>query len=100
MLMANLYFNRPKIIGSPTTVVDELERWADVADVDGFNLAHIVNPGSFEDHIKYVIPELQRRGRFRTTVEKEGATAREALLGQSHVLEDHPAYQYKWKVES
>ncbi|KAK7737496.1 hypothetical protein SLS53_006569 [Cytospora paraplurivora] len=88
-----------KIIGGPKTVVDELERWADEADLDGFNLSHILNPGSFEDIIKWVIPELQRRGRFRVNVDKEGATAREALLGQSHVLEDHPAYQYKWKID-
>ncbi|KAL7624907.1 hypothetical protein AAE478_004121 [Parahypoxylon ruwenzoriense] len=89
----------PKIIGSPKTVVDELERWAEVADVDGFNLAHVVNPGSFEDIIKYVIPELRRRGLFRTEVEKEGVPAREVFFGQPHLLKDHPGYQFKWPVE-
>ncbi|KAJ4386889.1 hypothetical protein N0V93_009788 [Gnomoniopsis smithogilvyi] len=90
----------PKIIGSPSTVVDELERWADESGIDGFNLGHIVNPGSFEDIIEYVIPELQRRGRFRTKVDKEGATAREVFFKQSHLLDDHPGYQFKWKIEA
>lgn len=40
-----------KIIGSPTTVADELERWVEVAGVDGFNLAHITNPGTSENII-------------------------------------------------
>lgn len=92
--------HRPKIVGSPKTVVDELERWADESGVDGFNLAHIVNPGSFEDIIEFVIPELQKRGRFRTSVDKQGATAREVFFGQSHLLSDHPGHQFKWKVDS
>lgn len=33
-----------KVVGSPTTVADELQRWVDISDVDGFNLAHITNP--------------------------------------------------------
>jgi len=32
----------PTIVGSPTTVVDELVRWADISGVDGFNLTHVV----------------------------------------------------------
>lgn len=85
-------------------MVDELERWADEADVDGFNLAHVTNPGSFEDIIEFVIPELRRRGRFRDPTSgagtcKEGATAREVFLGQPHLLSDHPGYQFKWKAD-
>lgn len=80
-------------------MVDELERWADITGVDGFNLAHITNPGSFEDIAKWVIPELQARGRFRTGVKKQGATAREVFFGQPHLLDDHPGYQFKWKID-
>ncbi|KAG0159648.1 hypothetical protein PDIDSM_7171 [Penicillium digitatum] len=54
-----------KIVGSPTTVADELEEWVETSDVDGFNLAHNVNPGTFEDTIKSLLPELRRRGLFR-----------------------------------
>ncbi|KAF3019819.1 hypothetical protein E8E14_012882 [Neopestalotiopsis sp. 37M] len=87
-----------KVIGSPNTVADELERWIEISDVDGFNLAHITNPGTFEDIIEYLIPELQRRGVFRTSVAKEGATAREAYIGTTRLPEDHPGSQYKWRA--
>ena len=88
-----------KIVGSPQTVADELERWAEVADLDGFNLSHIVNPGSFEDIVEFLIPELQRRGSFRTDVEKEGATAREAFFGTSRLLDDHYGHHFRWSAE-
>ncbi|KAK5720976.1 hypothetical protein LTR15_006938 [Elasticomyces elasticus] len=87
----------PTIVGSPTTVVDELERWASISGVDGFNLTHVVNPGSFEDIAEFVIPELRKRGLFKTAVKKEGATAREVFFGQSHLLDDHTGSQHKWK---
>ncbi|OPB43404.1 coenzyme F420-dependent N5,N10-methylene tetrahydromethanopterin reductase [Trichoderma guizhouense] len=87
-----------KVIGSPTTVADELERWIEVSGVDGFNLAHVTNPGSFEDIIEYLLPELRRRGVFRSGVEKEGATAREVFIGSKRLPEDHPGSQYKWRA--
>ncbi|KAI1875801.1 uncharacterized protein JN550_002087 [Neoarthrinium moseri] len=87
-----------KVIGSPTTVADELERWVEASDVDGFNLAHITNPGTFEDIIDYLLPELQRRGIFRADVEKEGATAREAYIGTRRLPEDHPGSKFKWRA--
>lgn len=85
-----------KVVGSATTVADELENWIEVSDVDGFNLAHTTNPGSFEDIIEFLIPELQRRGIFRTGVEEEGATAREVFIGSKRLPEDHPGSKYKW----
>ncbi|KAL4733791.1 luciferase-like domain-containing protein [Aspergillus similis] len=89
-----------KIIGSGKTVADELERWVEISGVDGFNLAHITNPGSFEDIIEFLLPELRARGLFRETAAKEGATAREAYLGvgQVRLPEDHPGSKYKWRA--
>lgn len=87
-----------KIVGSPTIVADELERWIQVADVDGFNLAHVTNPGTFEDIIEYLLPELRARGIFRNDVEKEGATAREVFIGSRRLPEDHPGSKYKWRA--
>ena len=86
-----------KVVGSPTTVADELERWIEVSGVDGFNLAHVTNPGSFEDIIEYLLPELRRRGVFRSGVEKEGATAREVFIGSKRLPEDHPGSLFKWR---
>ncbi len=54
----------PKIVGSPTTVADELERWVDETGVDGFNLVPIIQPAGFRDFVDLVVPELRRRGRL------------------------------------
>lgn len=75
-----------------------MERWIEVADVDGFNLAHVTNPGTFEDIIEFLLPELERRGLYATKVEKEGATAREVIFGTSRLPEDHPGSKYKWRA--
>ena len=86
-----------KVVGSPKTVVDELERWVEVADIDGFNCSHATNPGTFEDIIEFVLPELEKRGLWSRKVEKEGATARERFFGQASLLDDHPGSKFKWK---
>lgn len=85
----------PVIVGSPTTVADELERWMEEADIDGFNLAYAVTPGTFVDIVDLVVPELQRRGRVRT--EYEGSTLRENLqgAGQVRLRADHPGSAYR-----
>ncbi|MGO1838760.1 MAG: LLM class flavin-dependent oxidoreductase [Candidatus Microbacterium stercoravium] len=86
----------PVIVGGPQTVSDELERWADEADIDGFNIAYAVTPGTFEDFIEFVVPELQARGRYWTDYD-ESTTARERLYGagQRRVRDDHPAAKYR-----
>lgn len=88
-----------KIVGSASTVADELERWADISGVDGFNLAHITNPGSFKDIIKYLLPELRRRGRFRSESARDGATARHIFQGSDRLRDDHPGSAYKWRSD-
>ncbi len=44
---------------------------------DGFNIIPTHLPGGIEDFVELVVPELQRRGLFRT--EYEGRTMRENL---------------------
>lgn len=63
--------------GTAKDVVDELQHWFEGGGCDGFNIMPAVNPASFHDVIDKVIPELRRRGLFRT--EYEGATLRENL---------------------
>ncbi|SLE72811.1 Xenobiotic compound monooxygenase, DszA family [Mycobacteroides abscessus subsp. bolletii] len=83
------------IVGSPQTVADELERWIDEGGLDGINLAYHVSPGSFEDFVEFVVPELQKRGRYRTAY--EGSTLRENLFGEgiTKVADTHPAAAYR-----
>lgn len=66
-----------EVIGSPSEVVDLMEQWVKEEGCDGFNIMPPVFPGGLEDFVELVIPELQRRGLFRT--EYEGKTLRENL---------------------
>lgn len=88
------------IVGDPKTVCDRLESWVDDGNVDGFNLVHAIVPGTYRDVAKWVIPELQKRGRFWNDYDYPGGTLRENLFGRAHVADDHPAGKYKWKADS
>lgn len=65
------------IFGSPSQIADQLIEWVENDAADGFNLMPPYFPGGFTDFIDLVIPELQKRGVFRT--EYEGSTLRENL---------------------
>lgn len=56
-------------IGTPTQVADEMEHWFKDGAADGFNVMPAWLPGSLKDFVDLVIPELQRRGLFRTEYE-------------------------------
>ena len=65
------------LIGTPKDIVDETERWFDAGVADGFNLMPPEFPNSLEDFVDDVVPELQKRGLYRT--EYEGTTFRENI---------------------
>lgn len=64
-------------IGTPQQVADVMEHWFLNGAADGFNVMPAWLPGSLSDFVDLVIPELQRRGLFRT--EYEATTLRENL---------------------
>lgn len=64
-----------EIVGTPPQIVDVLEHWLLNDAADGFNILAPTYPEGFDDFIELVIPELQRRGLFRT--EYSGSTLRE-----------------------
>ncbi|CAM1510769.1 Fc.00g082820.m01.CDS01 [Cosmosporella sp. VM-42] len=86
-------------VGSPQTVADELEEWVREADIDGFNIGYVTTPGSFEDLVNLLVPELRRRGLFPEQPE-ENLTAREKIYGkgQKRLRDDHTGSQYKYAV--
>ncbi len=66
-----------QVVGSVKTVADTIEQWFVERAADGFNVIPPYLPQGFEDFVRLVVPELQRRGLFRT--EYEGKTFRENL---------------------
>ncbi|WP_288026136.1 LLM class flavin-dependent oxidoreductase [Arthrobacter sp.] len=54
------------MVGTPEQVANEMQRWFEHGGADGFNLMPPLLPDSLDDFVELVVPELQRRGLFRT----------------------------------
>jgi alkanesulfonate monooxygenase len=65
------------IHGTPEQIADSLEHWYKTGAADGFNIMALTFPDGLNDFVDQVVPELQRRGLFRT--EYEGTTLRANL---------------------
>ncbi|KAH3672407.1 hypothetical protein WICMUC_004243 [Wickerhamomyces mucosus] len=86
-------------IGTPEEVADKIERLVEETGLDGFNFAYAVWPGTFEDIVDLLIPELQKRGLAQTDYAVEGGTAREnfyGIKGQTYLPDDHPFHKLRW----
>jgi FMN-dependent oxidoreductase (nitrilotriacetate monooxygenase family) len=68
----------PRFVGSPADVADQMQDLFESECCDGFVIAQMLMPNHLERFVELVVPELQRRGLFRTRY--EGATFRENLL--------------------
>jgi alkanesulfonate monooxygenase SsuD/methylene tetrahydromethanopterin reductase-like flavin-dependent oxidoreductase (luciferase family) len=109
----------PRPIGTPEMVADELMKWVEEGDIDGFNLSRkfeslrnydsvadsiilaVVNPGSWEDIVELLVPELQKRGVYWNDYAVPGGTLRENLSGkpgQPHLAPDHPGSKFKYNA--
>jgi alkanesulfonate monooxygenase SsuD/methylene tetrahydromethanopterin reductase-like flavin-dependent oxidoreductase (luciferase family) len=85
----------PLIVGSPAQVADGLEHWIDTTGIDGFNLCYAVAPETMTDVVDLVIPELQKRGRYKRAYTP--GTLREKLFGarNARLASPHPAATYR-----
>jgi len=81
-----------QIVGTPQSVVDQLQQWFEEEGADGFNIMSPWLPGGLDDFIALALPELRRRGLVRT--EYEGTTLRDHLgLHRPAHRTHHPATQ-------
>lgn len=84
----------PVTVGSGAEVAAKLVEWVEDTDVDGFNLAYAITPGTFEDVVEYVVPELQKLGAYPT--EYTPGTLRQKLFGAGDRVKDtHRAAGYR-----
>jgi FMN-dependent oxidoreductase (nitrilotriacetate monooxygenase family) len=83
------------MVGSAEDIADELCALAQDADLDGFLVNPLIQPGSTVDFIDHVLPLLRARGAFRS--EYEEGTLRERLLGagEARLPSDHPGARYR-----
>lgn len=84
----------PKFVGSPSQVCDILQEVIAYSDADGFNLAYATTPGSFEDVVRFIVPELQNRGVYKR--EYTQGSLRHKLFGRGDRLDSsHIASRYR-----
>ncbi len=74
------------MVGSATTIADEMERWVEEEACDGFVLLPAFMTRCIDDVLEQVVPELQKRGSFRRRY--AGATLRD------HLGLERPANRY------
>ncbi|WP_298460678.1 LLM class flavin-dependent oxidoreductase [uncultured Cellulomonas sp.] len=82
-------------VGTPTEVVDTIESWVRDTDLDGFNLRQFLTPGTAEDFVELVVPELQRRGLYRTEYAESTLRERLAGPGRTRLADSHPGARYR-----
>jgi alkanesulfonate monooxygenase SsuD/methylene tetrahydromethanopterin reductase-like flavin-dependent oxidoreductase (luciferase family) len=68
---------RGVVVGTAAMVADRMEAMFQAGGCDGFVIWPTIFPGMFEEFARLVVPELQRRGLYRT--EYAGRTMRENL---------------------
>jgi long-chain alkane monooxygenase len=84
----------PRIVGSGASVADTLQDWVEETDVDGFNLAYAITPGSFADVVEHVVPVLTERGAYQSAYAP--GSLRNKLLGNGDRLPDeHRGARYR-----
>jgi hypothetical protein len=91
--LANALSYNCRIVGTPDSIADELERWQD-AGVDGINMICQLHPETFVNFIDHVTPVLQQRGLAQS--EYAEGTLRDKLFGRGSLLpESHPGASFR-----
>ena len=86
----------PVLVGTPAYVADVLEDWIEATDIDGFNLAFAVAPETYVDIVDHLVPELQKRGRYKRDY-RPGALREKLFDGSARAPERHPAAAHRFR---
>lgn len=84
----------PLSVGSGASIATQLIQYLDETGIDGFNLTRTVAPESHHDFIRYVIPELQQRGRYKTAY-RQGSLRHKLFQNGDLLPHTHPVEQYR-----
>lgn len=85
----------PALVGSPSAVAEQMLDWVDDTGLDGFNLTRTVTPESYEDFIRWVVPELQNRGRYKTAY-AQGSLRHKLFGAGSRLPVQHPGAAHRF----
>ena len=65
------------MVGTAKTIADEMQEWLETQGSDGFTIMFPYLPGGLDAFVDRVVPELRRRGLFRSRY--PGTTLRDSL---------------------
>jgi alkanesulfonate monooxygenase SsuD/methylene tetrahydromethanopterin reductase-like flavin-dependent oxidoreductase (luciferase family) len=82
-------------VGSPATVAEQMEDWVEATGIDCFNLAFAVWAETFVDVADLLVPELQRRGRYKKAY-REGALRQKLFGGSARLQPPHVGASHRW----
>ncbi|MFB2583627.1 NtaA/DmoA family FMN-dependent monooxygenase [Herbiconiux liukaitaii] len=91
--------NGSVFVGSPEEVADQIERFAELTDVDGYLIQPHMTPGTYDDLIDLLLPVLRERG-LAAPAPEDGepvATLRERLFpgGGPHLPATHRGHGFR-----
>jgi FMN-dependent oxidoreductase (nitrilotriacetate monooxygenase family) len=91
--------NGSVFVGSAEEVVDQVEEFVAATGVDGFLIQPHLTPGTYDDLIAYVLPELRARGLMAD--EPQGTTLRERLFpdGDAHLPVTHRGHAFRNRAD-
>lgn len=96
--LAHFRAQSTRVVGTPEQIADELATWQEVG-IDGINVINSTIPGSYEEFIEHLLPELRARGLARTPGQNDapaqGATLRARLAGSDRLPGSHPAAEFR-----
>lgn len=90
--LARILTRRNRLVGTPTQIADALEEWQ-AAGIDGVNVANWHIPGSYDEVIDKLFPELRRRGLVKSSYSPGSLRAK--FFGDDYVNRRHPAAAYR-----
>lgn len=87
----------PVVVGNPAEVVDELQRWMEVAGVDGFNTDYALRDKDMQAVCELICPELRRRGLLADA--PSPTTLRARVTGADWLAAPHPGAAFRDESE-
>lgn len=87
--------NSVRFVGTAAQVADQMEELI-ACGLDGFNIVTGPVPTGFEAVVDLLVPELQRRGLYRSEYQETNLRERYLGAGQQKLRSDHPGAKVPW----